>query len=51
MSQKIRTVLIDDEELVLDNLSYLLEEFPRIETVFKTTNPAEALDYLSLIHI
>ena len=46
MSQKIRTVLIDDEELVLDNLSYLLEEFPRIETVFKTTNPAEALDYI-----
>lgn len=44
---KIKAFIVDDEALVLDNLEYLLDAFPDISIVLRTTNVQEALDKVS----
>ena len=40
----IKVITLDDEQLALDNLNYILKKFDEIELVLSTTSPAEVLD-------
>lgn len=42
----IQVITLDDEQLALDNLNYILKKFEEIEVVLSTTSPAEVLDSL-----
>lgn len=42
----MKTLLLDDETLVLKNLKLLLKNFPQIEIVHESVDPAEALEWL-----
>jgi two-component system LytT family response regulator/two-component system response regulator LytT len=42
----ISTLLVDDESLATDELSYLLREFPEIEVIGKAANGLEALNLI-----
>ena len=42
----IKVITLDDEQLALDNLNYILKKFAEIEVVLSTTAPAEVLDSL-----
>jgi two-component system response regulator LytT len=43
----LTTIVVDDEELACDELSYLLKDFPEVEVIATGSNGLEALD---LIH-
>src|SRR2546425_8492164 len=43
----LRVYLVDDEPLALKRLSRLLHQTGRVEVVGSTTDPEEAIDYLS----
>lgn len=42
----IQVMTLDDEQLALDNLNYILKNFEEIEVVLSTTSPSEVLDAL-----
>lgn len=46
MSSSIPTIIVDDEELARDELSYLLREFPDIEIVGMGNNGLEAVELI-----
>src|ERR1044071_897863 len=42
----LTTVVVDDEKLACDELSYLLKDFPEIEVIATGTNGLEAVDLI-----
>ena len=40
----LTTIVVDDEKLACDELSYLLRDFPEIEVVASGANGLEAVD-------
>jgi DNA-binding NarL/FixJ family response regulator len=46
MVDKIRIVMVDDHQIVLDGLRALLEDVTDFDLVFSTTNPHDVLEYL-----
>ncbi len=46
--QHISTVIIDDEQLVINNLKYLLNQFPEVQIICETTDPYEALEVIKM---
>lgn len=42
----VSAMIVDDEQLVLDNLKYLLLQFSGIKVVHETTDPCQALDII-----
>lgn len=43
---KLKVILIDDEQLILDNLTYILNQFENIDIIYKSTNPMRVLNYV-----
>jgi DNA-binding NarL/FixJ family response regulator len=46
MSEKIKIVLVDDEELFRKGISFLLQRETNIDVVFEASNGLELIDYL-----
>src|SRR5438105_4846519 len=46
-SQPISTVLVDDEKLASDELSYLLKEFPDVEVIATAANGLDAVKLIA----
>lgn len=46
--QTIRAMLVDDEPLVLENLKYLMRQFPHVEIVYENTNVLQVLKDVAL---
>lgn len=42
----IRVITLDDEQLALDNLYYILKKFDEIDVILSTTSPADVLNSL-----
>jgi len=42
----LTTVVVDDEQLALDELSYLLKDFPEVEVIASGSNGLEAADLI-----
>lgn len=42
----IRVITLDDEQLALDNLDYILKKFDEIDVILSTTSPADVLNSL-----
>jgi two-component system, LytTR family, response regulator LytT len=42
----LSTVVVDDEQLASDELSYLLKDFPEVEVIARGTNGLEAVDLI-----
>lgn len=42
----MNTVIIDDEQLILDNLKFVLGQFEEFSVCYESTNPFETLDYI-----
>lgn len=42
----IRVITLDDEQLALDNLNYILKKFDEIDVILSTTSPADVLNSL-----
>jgi len=43
---KIRTILVDDEEMALVNLKFALEEYQDIDVIAQFTDPLEAIEQI-----
>lgn len=48
---KIKVVLVDDHQIIIDGLKSLLEDEPSIEVVGEAVNGKEAADLLDLIEV
>ena len=46
MEEKIRIVMVDDHQIVLDGLKALLEDIPDFDILFVTTSPKSVLSFL-----
>ena len=42
----IRVITLDDEQLALDNLNFILKKFPELDIILSTTDANTALDSL-----
>ncbi|NLO09619.1 MAG: response regulator transcription factor [Clostridiales bacterium] len=47
----MKIMIVDDEQLVLDNLKYILKQFSEIEIVYETTNSLDAVEQLGKLYI
>ena len=45
-SNTLTTIVVDDEQLACDEISYLLKDFPEVDVVATASNGLEAIDLI-----
>ncbi len=45
-SNTLTTIVVDDEQLACDEISYLLKDFPEVDVVATASNGLEAVDLI-----